>query len=292
MTTRPGTVVCEEMQQQGMYADMLQAAKQIKIQDVMIREVTTAAPTDALQQAAAIMSEKTLSCLPILDDGIFKGILTQKDVLKGIGHLGPSSGQVTVAQCMTVGVQVVSPEASIYDVGRLMDKTHSKWLPVLSDEKLIGVVTQSDVTRALTSLVRAIEVSVIMSTEPATIEAAATVSAASDVMVREDISCVLAVHRDTVAGILTEKDVIKKLLAVGKDPNTTLVADVMSHPIVSVPPFSSLFSAYGIMNRKHLHRLVVMEDDRLCGILTQTDILRTLKKSLFQAEADGTLTMD
>jgi len=213
-------------------------------------------------------------------------MLTQKDVLKGIGRLGPSSEDVVVTECMSLNVPTVSPETPIYDVSQFMDTTRLKWLPVLRDQQLVGLVTQSDVTRALTSLVRTTEVSAIMSQEVATVDAAMTVSQASDLMIEKDISCVIAQHKNTIAGILTEKDVLGKVVATNMDPNAILVADVMSPSVVSVPPFCSLFSAYGIMERERLHRLVVMEGKQLCGIITQTDILRAMKTSLFKAGTD------
>ncbi len=280
-------VVGAEIVGQSPYLGMLQAAKQLRIEGVMSRDVLTASATDSIQSAAQKMSANDLSCLPIVDGTVLRGILTQEDVLKVAQSPSGSRHETPVTKQMRLDVRAVSPETSVLDTSRLMDAARIKWLPVLAGEQLVGVVTQSDVTRALTSLVRVIEVATIMSTEVASVDAAATVSQAASVMANERISCVLALHDDKLAGILTEKDVLKKVIAAGQDPGKILVVDVMSTAIVSVLPCCSLFSAHCIMDRKRLHRLVVMDGQRVHGVITRTDILRALKETLLCEEMEG-----
>ena len=60
----------------------------------------------------------------------------------------------------------------------------------------------------------------------------------------------------------------------------SLVEDIMSAPVINVPPDYSAFSSSRLMEQKRIRRLVVMENHKLCGIVTQTDIFKAVKKKL------------
>jgi signal-transduction protein with cAMP-binding, CBS, and nucleotidyltransferase domain len=89
-----------------------------------------------------------------------------------------------------------------------------------------------------------------------------------------------------VAGILTEKDLLRRVVALHKDPAATHVADIMSFPIATVPSSFSVLSAGRKMDQMHLHRLVVMDEGRVCGIVTQTDIMRAVRHQLEKLQAE------
>ena len=108
----------------------------------------------------------------------------------------------------------------------------------------------------------------------------APVAEAARLMSDRGISCVVAMHRREVAGILTEKDLLKRVVALHKDPARTHVADAMSFPIMIVPSTYSVISATRKMDQMHLHRLVVADGNKVCGIVTQTDLMRVIRKEL------------
>ena len=252
------------------------AAERLQVRDVMAKHVFTIRPTDTIQTAAKLMSEHHISCLPVLDAGRFQGILAQRDVLTGSVDL-----EGAAAQCVRRDVPTIPPETGVLEAGRIMEARRTKWLPVLSEEQLAGIVTQTDIIGAITSLGRVIEVGAVMNTDVTTLDAAATVWDAIQTMTDQNISCIVAVHGGKMVGILTEKDVLGRVCAAGKDPHQTLVADVMSFPVTTVQPSHCLFTTHRMMDRMHVHRLVVTDGDRLAGIITQTDILRTLKDTLW-----------
>ncbi|MBN2133860.1 MAG: CBS domain-containing protein [Sedimentisphaerales bacterium] len=260
---------------------MQRAAEKLKVEDVMTRHVFTIHPTDTVQTAAELMSENHVSCLPVLDDGRFQGILTQSDVLAGNADLEGAAGSITAAQRVRRDVPTIPPETGVLEAGRIMEAQRTKWLPVLSAGRLAGIVTQTDVIGAITSLVKVVEVGAVMNADVTTVDAATTVREATRIMSDQGISCLVAVHGGKMVGILTEKDILRRVCAAGKDFHQVLVADVMSFPVTTVPPNHCLFTTHRTMDRMHIHRLVVTDGDRLVGIVTQTDILRTLKDTLW-----------
>ena len=260
---------------------MQRAAEKLKVEDIMTKHVFTIRATDTIQTAAEIMSENHISCLPVLDDGKFQGILTQRDVLTGNADLEGAAGSTTAAQCVRRDVPTIPPETGVLEVGRIMEAQRIKWLPVLAAERLAGIVTQTDVIGAITSLVKVVEVGTVMKTDVTSVDAATTVSEATKIMTDQGISCVVAVHGGKMVGILTEKDILGRVCAAGKDPDQVLVADIMSFPVTTVQPCHCLFTTHRTMDRMHIHRLVVTDGDRLVGIVTQTDILGTLRDTLW-----------
>jgi len=280
-------VFSEGTKQDSLYSCLERTSKELQVLDIMSKEVVSVSSADSLQHAAQVMSQNSLWCLPVVDNATFKGVITQETVLRAIANPAAASRAVVVAEQMDPSPQHVSPNVSIRDASWLMQETKVKWLPVLMGGCLVGVVTQSDVTRAMIAPLRSIEVTMIMRPEVVAIDAGASLSEAARVMVNDRISCVVVMQSGKPTGILTPTDMIDTAVAADRDSRKLLVADAMSSPIVSVPPSEHLVTANRIMDRKHLRRLVVMDGDQVCGIITQTDVLEALQAALFEEEMDA-----
>jgi PAS domain-containing protein len=85
-------------------------------------------------------------------------------------------------------------------------------------------------------------------------------------------------------GILTQRDILTRVILLQKNAVRTPAADVMSTPILPIPPDYSVFTASRIMHKMRIHRLVVQDGRRICGIVSQTDILHALEKKLAEEE--------
>ena len=121
-----------------------------------------------------------------------------------------------------------------------------------------------------------------MSTEVVVADASATVAQAAGLMSSRNISCVVVMRQQDAVGIMTEKDVLKRVVALHRDPGTTPVAEVMTHPIVALAPTHSILCASRMMDRMRIHRLVVKENKQVYGIVSQTDILDAVRRELEQ----------
>jgi len=260
------------------------SSQDLKIRDVMSKDVVTTMPGDTVFDAAKRMSEAGISCLVVTDGQRVIGILTERDVLRAVAGGLVDLHRITVAQAMSSPVQPVSPALSILTAGRIMEARQIRRLPVLEDRQLVGIVTQTDITRGLVTLIPLKSISDIMTREVATVAADASVAEAARIMASKRISCVVVTRQDEPAGILTEKDLIRRVVTVQRNPAETRVTDVMSSPITTVPPDYSVLGVSRKMDALHLHRLVVMDAGKLCGILTQTDIMRAIRVGLERVE--------
>jgi len=258
---------------------------QLRVGDIMSTEVVTAALDDTISSAVTRMAEHYVSCLIVVDQGRVAGILTEKDMLKGVGGGDAAFDELRVSQRMSSPVKLVSPEASIIEAGRMMETHRIRRLPVVQDGQLVGIVTQTDITRGLISLTPLRCVADIMTRRVTAVAADATIAEAARIMSSCNISCLIVMIRGEVAGILSEKDVLRRVVAVRKDPTQMRVTDIMSFPVVAVPRTFSVLSASKKMEMMRLHRLVVMEDKKVYGILTQTDIMRAIQNAFETTES-------
>jgi PAS domain S-box-containing protein len=89
---------------------------------------------------------------------------------------------------------------------------------------------------------------------------------------------------DRVTGIFTERDLLKRVVATKQDPDETEIQEVMSCPVVTIPADCTVSNASKLLEKMKIRRLVVMDDKKLCGVITQTDILRAINGRLQKEE--------
>jgi CBS domain-containing protein len=115
----------------------------------------------------------------------------------------------------------------------------------------------------------------LMSSNPRTVEPGATVVEAARVMKEADTGIVPVVEGDRIVGTVTDRDVAIRVVAEGKDPQSTTVGEVASKDVVTVEPQQGLDEALRLMAKHQVRRLPVVEDDgTLVGIVSQADVAR------------------
>ena len=98
------------------------------------------------------------------------------------------------------------------------------------------------------------------------------------ILMRENnISSLLVKHKGDFVSIVTEKDIINKVVAEELYPGDVKVGDIMSKDLFIVSKNESIEEAAKLMRKKGVRRLVVLEDERIVGIITETDIAKHLK---------------
>ena len=121
-----------------------------------------------------------------------------------------------------------------------------------------------------------LEVGDIMSRDVATVSPESTVVSAAKIMSSNNISCIIVSDNGCLSGIVTETDMLKKVVADGHDFDMMKIEQIMSFPVRSVPRNLSIMEAGKIMETENIRRLVVLEEERPVGIITQSDMVRVL----------------
>jgi CBS domain-containing protein len=255
---------------------------ELTVDDIMTEAIVVATPEETVLSATQRMSEHNISCIAVVDGERPVGILTERDVLRGVAAGCDEFVGATVGERMSSPLVVVPPDLSALEAGSIMEWKDIKRLLVVRSERLLGVVTQTNITESLISMCRFSNVSELMTNEVVTVNPTTTVTEAAQLMASRDISCVVLWHRDEAAGIVTEKDILQRVVARGGDPNMP-AAEIMSFPVVQVPPTYSVMSASRKMYEMHIHRLLVGSGKDMKGIITQTDIIAAVRRKLEEA---------
>jgi CBS domain-containing protein len=99
---------------------------------------------------------------------------------------------------------------------------------------------------------------------------------AARMMVQKGIGSLVANRDGLPFGMVTERDLMEKIVAPGADPSKLTVEDIMTAPLATIDASASLIDAARKMVEKQLKRLVVTEHDKIIGILSQTDLVQTM----------------
>ena len=119
-----------------------------------------------------------------------------------------------------------------------------------------------------------LRVSDVMVKEVVTIDEEASVKEAAEIMNKLEISSVIATRDGKSIGIITERDLLKRIVAEGKNAKKTRVKDIMSSPLTVIKSDVQLDEAARLMFAKKIKKLPIIDQDKIIGLLSLTDIAR------------------
>jgi CBS domain-containing protein len=112
----------------------------------------------------------------------------------------------------------------------------------------------------------------IMTQRPVTVQATDTVAAAARSMRDGNIGDVVVVDNDQIQGILTDRDIVVRALAEGRDPGRTTVGEICSRELTTLSPNDAIGDAEKVMRDRAIRRLPVVEGGRPVGIVSLGDL--------------------
>ncbi|MCX7667555.1 MAG: CBS and ACT domain-containing protein, partial [Atribacterota bacterium] len=124
------------------------------VRDRMQREVITIPSSTTILEAQKIMKDRRIRRLPVVDEGKLVGIVTYNDLLEASPSKATSLSRfeityllskMTVADIMTRKVVFVEPDIPIEEAALIMNKNRIGGLPVVEEDKLVGIITESDI---------------------------------------------------------------------------------------------------------------------------------------------------
>jgi CBS domain-containing protein len=113
----------------------------------------------------------------------------------------------------------------------------------------------------------------IMKHQVVTVDTSMSVLDTAKMMDDADIGCVVVLENNIAVGIVTERDFVKRVVSKGI-PLTTPIKQIMSSPLIVVNPEESIWEVAELMKQRRIHKVPVVQEDRLVGIVTTTDLTR------------------
>jgi CBS domain-containing protein len=117
------------------------------VKDVMVKEIITVNPTKKIRDAVELMNKNQIGCLVVTRKGKPVGIMTERDVLKKIVCRCKNPEQTRVSEIMSKPLIVGRVDMDWLEAVKLMLDRNIKKLPILDDERLVGLVTLTDIAR-------------------------------------------------------------------------------------------------------------------------------------------------
>jgi len=114
----------------------------------------------------------------------------------------------------------------------------------------------------------------VMVEEVTTVEPDMKIRDAVELMNKNEIGCLVVTKKGKPVGIVTERDVLKKIVCGCKDPEQVRVSEIMSEPLVVGKVDMDLGEAAGLMLKRNIKKLPIVNGEKLVGLITLTDIVR------------------
>jgi len=121
--------------------------KIMKIEDAMIKNVITLQSDVSAYAAVKIMNENKIGCLVVLQYGQVVGILTERDLLERVLEKCKNPKETNITEIMTKRVVVGKPDMQLIEAAKLMFEKKVKKLPIVDGNRLVGLVTLTDLAR-------------------------------------------------------------------------------------------------------------------------------------------------
>jgi len=258
------------------------------VKQIMTTSPVWVPPTTPLPQALELVDELGIRHLPVFDTELV-GILSDRDLLE---ELSWSTERIrarerergrerkhTVAQIMHTDVMTVSPDDTVVGAAVTLVCESIGCLPVLEGGRLVGMVTETDLLSSYETLCDRSEHEVdvdprvrdVMSSQVVDVGRGTTLEDALIVARSNRVRHLPVVTEGRLSGILSDRD-LRTGLSSGK-PRELRAFDVMTHEVTVIGPGARLSDAAHAMARASISSLPVVEDGRLVGMLTVTDVL-------------------
>ncbi len=112
----------------------------------------------------------------------------------------------------------------------------------------------------------------VMIDKVATLDISSMIKDAAKLMDEKNIGCIIVTQNDQPVGILTERDFVRRIASKEK-PLTSPLEEVMSSPLISIDPDETVWEAAEQMKVKNIHKLPVIDNDKVVGIITTSDLV-------------------
>ena len=113
----------------------------------------------------------------------------------------------------------------------------------------------------------------IMKNQVITVDSSISIKEAAKIMNDAGVGCVVVMEKNVAVGIVTERDFVRRIAAKEK-PFSTPVKEVMSSPLIVINPNETVWELAELMKLRRIHKVPVVQENKLVGIVTTTDLTR------------------
>lgn len=282
--------------------------KNAAISNSIVKKAITVTQFTPLLDAVEILHKFRISRLVVIDKNRKPvGIITEKDILRALFPVGTKPlGSIQVSEAMSKNIISAKKSDSIYQVAKIMRDNKISSVVIMDGGSLEGIVTKTDlVFNFLVQETTPLEISKIMTKKVITVSPADLIYVVESILLNNKISRVPVVKNQKLVGIITYRDFVPSTiptrLGIYTDPSelrdmwyspypnqfnanklsyaiTFRAEDIMTKNPVTMLPSDDISTAALLMYRYDISGIPVVQNSKLAGIVTKTDIVSELAK--------------
>ncbi len=265
---------------------------QVAIEEFMQRDIELVGETTSAVAAAVHMADKRIGCLVVQGEGgpdaahqPILGLVSETDLVRKVMAADQADSSTPVGRIMSSPLQTIAGHRSMLDASHVMEKQGVRHLCVADGEEIVGLISIRDLVRffvyAESGPIRELDnvyrpLSVLMQTSIETIDCDVPIRHAAQQMTTKKVGALLVQQYGELKGIVTERDLVQKVLSREKDANILTVKAVMNHPLIDIDINRTIHDASDLMAEKWIRHLPVTENRKIVGILSVRDLIRMI----------------
>ena len=263
----------------------------MQIKNLMSEDLITIDKDQNLSDALRLLRKHNVSRLPVTNNKELVGIISERDIANKLGsskYESMPASRLHISSVMIKDVLTVPETMQLDDVAKLMLDNGIGSVPVMDDDKMVGIVSKADfVTLAVGIAFNKITVKEIMTKDLTVVSPTERLVHARRLMLESKVGRLPVVGDENILGMVTSKDLMRAFIDFRKKVpekyqksqiKDVLVEDIMSSNPVVTSKDATISEVAQIMMETGYNGLPVVEDDKVVGIITQTDILRLIQK--------------
>ena len=257
----------------------------MEIKEIMTEDVIFVDKDVDLKYVLKLMKKHNITKIPVVEDKKLIGVITDNIIAVKLGSIrnkGVPAARLHASSVIDKNIVTISPNTKVKEILKKVGEPGPTMLNVIEDEKLVGVVTKAD----LLPLVKSGEnIKNIMNNKIHSVSPDDRIIHARRIMINENIARLPVINNGILIGMISDNEIVfalaelKKSFPIGKQKHRLdelLVNDAMKIPAISSESNISIKEAADMMIENSVGSLVVTENGKVIGIVTRTDLLKTI----------------
>jgi len=257
----------------------------LKVKEIMTTDIISVDKDVDLGYVLKLMKKNDITKIPVFEEKKLVGLITDNRIAYKLGSIrkkGVPPSRLHASSVTDKNIECIEPETDIKSILKKVGKTGPTMLCVKENDDLKGVITKADLLPLVDSKK---QIKDIMKKDVFTVSPDDRVIHARRIMVDSEIARLPVVDKGELMGIISDNEIafalasIKRNFPLGRQKHqleTLFVKDVMKTPVIFEEQSKTVKQAAEIMMKENIGALPIVENNKLVGIISRTDLLHTI----------------
>ena len=257
----------------------------LKVKDFMTRDVIYVDKDVDLRHVLKLMKKHEITKIPVVEDKKLVGVITDNIIAYKLGSIrkrGVTASRLHASSVADKDFETVDLGTNINEILKKVGKPGPTMINVVENEKLVGVITKADL---LLLVKNTDKIETVVTKKLLIVAPDDRVIHARRIMIDENIARLPVVKQGKLVGMISDNEIafalakLKRSIPLGRQKHRLdelLVEEVMKSPVIWSDLHITVLDAAKIMMKKNIGSLPILDNDKLVGIVTRTDLIKTI----------------